>query len=358
MLTNKDFSETKLIIKTEKNARVIYRANALRLRHLGWTRVEVAEILDITTRTVVNIENAYFDDGFKAAIYDDERSGPPVVFDDRIKADIIAMVCSDPPEGWDRWTLKLIKKEACKRGLVKDISTSKIQVILEESDLKPWQQKQWCVTELNDEYIKRMEDVLDVYERPYDPNCPVVCLDEKPIQLLEDIRPSSGVVPGEVKKVDYEYRRKGTANVFCAVEPKTGKYINKVTNRRTGADFALFLRELEKKYQSAEKIVLIMDNLNIHGKKSLTDTMGEEKANILWNRFEVHHTPKHASWLNQAEIAIGMYSRQCLGRARIPDIQTLEKKTKAWNRIANKNKVKINWQFNTAKAREKFDYKI
>ncbi len=357
LLKPKDKREILKIIKKSKNPRAIYRANVLNLRNKRLTAVETADYLEITPRTVFKIQKNYEDFGLKKALEDDPRPGKPPKFDDRIKSKIIAMVCSDPPEGFDRWTLELIKERAEKNKIVDSISKEKVRIILLEHDLKPWQQKSWCVPELNDEFIERMEDVLKVYEKPPIKGKPVVCIDEKPLQLLDDVRPPSGCRPSEVKKVDYEYKREGTANVFCAVEPKRGFYMNKVTERRIGPDFAKFLSSVERHYSDSKKIVLVMDNLNTHRKKSLTDFYGTERGLHLWSRFEVHYTPSHGSWLNQAEIAINMYSRQCLGKSRIPDIETLRKRTKAWVNIMNRRKIIIKWNFSRKSAREKFHYK-
>jgi transposase len=356
LLTSKDKVEVLRLIKKSDNARVIYRANALNLRNKNLSYIEVADFLEITSRTVSNIEKNYEEGGLKKALYDDPRPGTPIEYDDRIKSKIVAMVCSDPPEGFDRWTLDLIKEKVVEDGVVESIGRETVRLILREHDLKPWQQKSWCVPDLDEEFIERMEDVLDIYEKPYDPKNPVVCLDEKPIQLLDEVRPASGIVPGQVKKVDYEYERKGTCSVFCAVEPLAGKYINQVTERRTGADFAQFLASIAKQYETVESITLIMDNLNTHKLKSLTDFYGEEEGKRIWNCFDVHYTPKHGSWLNQAEIAINMYSRQCLGKTRIPDIELLRKKTKAWNRVFNEKQPLIKWTFTKNDAQEKFDY--
>jgi transposase len=326
------------------------------MRSKGLSAAEVADFLEITSRTVFNIEQNYAQGGLDRALSDEPRPGTPKVFDSRVQAYIVATVCSDPPEGFDRWTLVLLRDNAIKKGIVDTISKESIRLILREHDLKPWQQKSWCVPDLTPEYIRNMEDVLEVYERPIDPLRPLLCVDEKPIQLLEDVRQGTGLHSGKIKKQDFEYKRNGTANVFCAVEPHQGRYINLVTKNRKGKEFAKFLGSLERRYSTAEKIVLVMDNLNIHSKKSLTDFYGEEKGTILWNRFEVHYTPKHGSWLNQAEIAINVYARQSLGKTRIHDIEALRKRTIAWNRIANQKKVKIKWTFTRDKAKEKFGY--
>jgi len=356
MLKLKDKEKILEIIKNGTDARVIYRANALNLRSKGLTMSEVADFLEITSRTVFNIEKNYETNGLQNALHDDPRPGTPIKFDDRVKSHIIAFVCTEPPEGFDRWTLELIQERSVKEKIVDSISLESIRIILEEHDIKPWRQKSWCVPDLDEEFIDRMEDVLEVYERMPNDRSPLVCLDEKPIQLLEEVRPPSGIAPGKIKKVDFEYKRNGTCSVFCAVEPHSGKYINRVTERRTGNDFAKFLSSIERCYRDAEKIILVMDNLNTHKLKSLTDFYGEEEGNRIWERFEVHYTPKHGSWLNQAEIAINMYTRQCLGKTRIPDIELLRKKTKAWNKVVNKKKVKICWKFTREKAQEKFNY--
>ncbi len=215
----------------------------------------------------------------------------------------------------------------------------------------------WCVAELDDEYIARMEDVLETYEKAYDPAEPVVCLDEKPIVLHADVRPRSPAVPGREARQDSEYERRGTANVFCAVEPKAGRHFTFPTTDRSAFQFAVVVCELALQYPQATTIHLVMDNLNIHRRKSLTDTFGAEVGTEIWSRFTVHYTPKHGSWLNQAEIEIGLLARQCLGSRRIPDLPTLRRECRAWNRQVNRQRLTINWQFNRRIARRKFGYK-
>jgi hypothetical protein len=215
----------------------------------------------------------------------------------------------------------------------------------------------WCVAELNDEYVTKMEDVLETYEKPYDPQEPVVCLDEKPVTLHADIRPASPAQPGREARQDSEYERRGTANVFCAVEPKAGRHFTFATPDRSAFEFARVACQLAMEYPDAETIHLVMDNLNIHRRRSLTSVFGVEIGNEIWDRFTVHFTPRHGSWLNQAEIEIGLFSRQCLGARRIPDLQTLRRESRAWNRRMNRDRVKINWTFDRRAARRKFGYK-
>jgi len=153
----------------------------------------------------------------------------------------------------------------------------------------------WCVGKLDKEYILNMEDVLKTYERPLSEDEPVVCVDEKPTVLHEDTRPSIPMRPGQVARRDYEYKRCGTANVFCGVEPKAGVHFTKVTPARSSSEFADFLLEIAGHYPAAETIHLVMDNLSTHTRKALVERFGEEAGGWLWDRFTVHYTPKHGS---------------------------------------------------------------
>jgi transposase len=328
----------------------------LNLRHKGLTVAEVADFLEITARTVYNIEKNYETGGLAKALHDDPRPGSPVGLDARFKSYVVATVCSDPPEGFDRWTLELIKDHMVNQRVVDTVSHESIRMVLKEHDLKPWQQQSWCVPRIDEKFIQRMEDILDVYASEVDQKRPLICLDEKPIQLLDHVRPPSGMSPGKCRKVDYEYKRKGTCNVFCAVQPQAGRYLAEVTQRRTGDDFARFIKQLAQGYENVDRITLIMDNLNTHTEKSMIGLFGEQEGRRLWARFDVHYTPVHGSWLNQAEIAINMYARQCLGKSRIPSIELLRKKTKAWIRYINHKKGCIKWNFTKTDARKKFDY--
>lgn len=217
--------------------------------------------------------------------------------------------------------------------------------------------KMWCVADLNDEYIEKMEDVLETYELPYNPQEPVVCLDEKPVTLHADIRPPSPAKPGREARRDSEYGRCGTANVFCAVEPKGGRHFTSPTPDRSAFELARFLCDLAMQYPAAKTIHLVMDNLNTHRRKSLIDAFGEEVGGEIWDSFTIHYTPTHGSWLNQAEIEISLFARQCLGKRRIPDLQTLRRETRLWNRSMNRDCKKIKWRFDRRAARLKFGYK-
>ena len=174
-----------------------------------------------------------------------------------------------------------------------------------------------------------MEDILDVYERPYDPRRPQVCMDELHVQLIGETRTPLPAAPGRPARVDYEYVRNGTANLFLWGEPLAGRRHVQATTQRTKHDWACFIRDLvDVHYREAEQIVLVVDNLNTHVAAALYETFPAAEARRLWQRLELHYTPKHGSWLNMAEIELGILSRQCLGR-RIPDIATLTHETAA-----------------------------
>ena len=202
-----------------------------------------------------------------------------------------------------------------------------------------------------------MEDVLEVYEKPLSAQEPVVGVDEKSVTLHADVREPIAMKPGSVAKRDYEYERRGTANVFCAVEPKAGVHVTKATPTRSAAEFAEFVRLIADRYPDAKTIHLVMDNLNTHCRKTLVDRFGPEEGEALWNRFTPHYTPKHGSWLNQAEIEISLFSRQCLGKRRIGYLRSLQRETRAWNRRMNRKRVRIGWTFDRQQARKKFRYK-
>jgi transposase len=196
-----------------------------------------------------------------------------------------------------------------------------------------------------------MEDVLEVYIRPYDPQRPQVCMDETTKQLFEEVSQPLPLHPGQPERVDYEYRRQGVGDLFMFFEPLQGKRHVKVTNQRTRKDWAQAMRELSDiHYPQAEKIIVVLDNLNTHSPASFYETFEPDEARRLINRFEFHFTPKHGSWLNMAEIELSALARQCLSQ-RIPDQGTLASEVKAWEKDRNSKVVKVDWQFTTADAR-------
>ena len=205
----------------------------------------------------------------------------------------------------------------------------------------------------NAEFVAAMEDVLEVYRRPYNSQRPVVCLDEQSKQLVKETRPIIPAKPGRNQRLDYEYERNGTANLFMRFEPLGGRRRVKVTDQRTKVDFAHVIREMvDADYPEAKVIVLVMDNLNTHKPASLYEAFEPAEARRLIEKLEIHYTPKHGSWLNMAETELSIVTKQCLDR-RIPDVTTLRREITAWERLRNKAKSKINWQFTTHDARIK-----
>jgi hypothetical protein len=203
------------------------------------------------------------------------------------------------------------------------------------------------------DYVSALEDVLEVYQRPYDSLRPVVCVDEASKQLVADVTPPLPMEPGQPMRQDYEYERQGTANLFMVFEPLAGQRQVKVTDRRTQADFAHVLQDIaDVHYSDAEKIVLVMDNLNTHKLSVLYGVFSPAEARRLWERFEIHHTPKHASWLNMAECELSVLGRQCLDQ-RIESSSRLAAEVDSWQRTRNQQQVRVDWQFTTADARTK-----
>jgi hypothetical protein len=204
----------------------------------------------------------------------------------------------------------------------------------------------------NGSFVANMEMVLDVYKRPFDPFYPVVCMDESPKQLIAETKVPIPASPGEPAKYDYEYKRCGVCNVFISCEPLAGKRTVKVTERKTKRDWAGFIEEIADQYESAEKITLVMDNLNTHNAGSFYESFPPDKAKALWDRFEFVYTPKHGSWLNMAEIELNVLTGQCLKR-RIDDIEFVKKEVAAWQRARDNKNAKVNWQFTAENARIK-----
>jgi hypothetical protein len=223
-----------------------------------------------------------------------------------------------------------------------------------KNELKPWLRQQWVIPpEANAAFVCAMEDVLEVYSRPYDPRRPQVCLDECSKQLVAETRAPLPAEPGQSARHDYEYERCGTANLFMLSEPLAGTRHVKVTERRTAVDFAHVIRDLlDVHYPEAEKVVLVMDNLNTHTPASLYQAFAPEEARRLAGRLEIHHTPKHGSWLDMAEIELSALAAQCLDR-RIGDMETLVREVAAWQDARNADGCKGDWRFTTADARIK-----
>jgi hypothetical protein len=332
------------------------RVRILELLHIGWNLTHTGQAVGTYPREVRRVGWRYLEHGLHAALTDDPRPSPPALLDHRDESAIVAMVCSEPPDGRARWTVRLVAEEVRKRGIVKKIERESVRKVLAKHDLKPWRKKMWCVPRLDEEYVARMEDVLNTLARPPSAKAPVVALDERPVQLLDAAREGTPCSPQRIAREDYEYVRRGVANVYCIVAPHEGRHLTHATVNRKGRHFARALQKIAACYPTARTIHLIMDNLNIHREKSVITALGPAEGAKLWRRFTVHHTPKHASWLNPAEIEVSLVSRECLGWDRVGSLKDLRHRVRVWNREADRKRRKIKWKFRTADARRVFKY--
>jgi hypothetical protein len=214
--------------------------------------------------------------------------------------------------------------------------------------------KQWCIGQITAEFLWRMEQVLNVYEQSYNSRRPVICLDERPCQLLGEVMMPMAMKPNRIQRQDYHYERRGTCVVFMALEPFVGKRFVKVTERKTKRDYSRFMKELSRRYRKAEKIIIVQDNLNTHNPSSFYESFDAQEAFELSQRFEFIYTPKKASWLNMAEIELSALSKQCLDR-RIGDMESLTNEVYPWAKQRNRERITVSWQFSKNKARNKFN---
>src|SRR3954451_10539184 len=233
------------------------------------------------------------------------------------------------------------------------VSRETVRPRLAEDDLKPWRRDMWCIPQVDGEYVARMEDVLDLYAEPADAQRPVVCFDESPTQLIGETRAPIPAEPGQPERYDCEYHRNGTANLFVFLDAHRSWRHVKVTDQRTAQDFAACMRDLtDIHYPDADQIRVVMDNLSTYTAGALYDTFPAPEAHRILQRLEFHYTPKHASWLNMAEIEISVLHGQCLGR-RIGERNVLTAEIEAWERQRNASGARVRWKFTTDKARAK-----
>jgi transposase len=316
----------------------------------------IARNVGSSTSTVYRTKQRFVEEGLERALSEAPRSGSARKLSVNDEALLVAVACSSPPSGQARWTLELLAGEMVRLTAHKTLSGDTVGRRLAEMDLKPWQEKMWCIPNINGEYVARMEDVLDLYAEEPDPLRPVVCFDETPRQLIGEERVPIRAEPGKPARVDYEYVRNGTANVFMFVDVNRPWRHAKVTDQRTCVDFAECMRELvDKHYPKAECIRVVLDNLSAHSAGALYQAFAPEEARRILDRLEFHFTPKHASWLNMVEIEIGVMVKQCLDR-RIPDKATLISEIANWERRRNSERARIKWMFTVERARAKMGH--
>lgn len=333
--------------------RRVKRAQILLAALAGSSDDEIARNVCVGTSTVFRTKRRFVEEGLERALREDPRPGAERKLSATQEALLVATACATPPAGRASWTLELLANEMVRLTDHTSISSETVRRRLAEQDLKPWQKKMWCIPKVDAEFVARMEDVLDLYAEAPDENRPVVCFDETPRQLIGESRVPVAAAPGKRARVDYEYVRNGTANVFVFIDAARAWRHAKVTDRRTSLDFAECMRDLvDTHYPRAERIRVVLDNLSTHTSAALYERFAPAEARRILRRLEFHYTPKHASWLNMVEIEIGVMVRQCLDR-RIPDKVTLERELAAWESRRNTEKATIQWLFTVARAREK-----
>jgi len=336
-----------------EKVRKLKRAQILLAADQGKTDREVPDAIDAGTSTVFRTRRKYVEGGLEHALSEKRRPGGERKLSGREVALVTALACTDAPSGSARWTLELLAGELVRLTDHESLSRETIRRRLKENELKPWRHSMWCIPKVDAEYVARMENILDLYEEPPDPKRPVVNFDETPIQLIGETRVPIAAKRGRLRKIDYEYRRNGTAYLFVTVDRHAGRRKVNVTDRRTRADFAAEMRELvDVDYPDADRIRVVLDNLNTHSAASLYEAFPPAEARRILRKLEFHFTPKHASWLNMVEIEIGVLSKQCLNR-RIPDKATLVREVAEWERRRNAQGATIRWLFTVEKARQK-----
>jgi transposase len=334
-------------------ARKLKRAQILLAADAGVPDETIAQSLGVGGSTVYRTKRRFVEGNLDKALHEEPRPGAARKLSAQEEALLVATACSRPPEGRARWTIELLAGEIVRLTEHDGISRETVRRRLAENELKPWREKMWCVPKIDGEYVARMENVLDLYAEPPDPKYPVVCLDESPVQLIGEVREPIAAAPGQIERVDYEYRRCGTVNLFVAVDAHRPWRKVSVTQQRTAQDYAERLRELvDVDYPGATCIRVVQDNLSTHTPGALYEAFPAPEAHRILERLEFHYTPKHASWLNMVEIEIGVLKGQCLDR-RIDDRVELEREIAAWQRRRNAAGARVKWMFTTEKARAK-----
>ena len=337
----------------KERARKLKRAQILLAADQRLTDETIAKTIGCGTSTVYRVKRRFVEEGLDAALVDRPRPGGARKLTGREEALLVAVACSAPPTGRRRWTLELLADEFVRLTPHESLSRETVRRRLAENELKPWQQKMWCIPKVDAEFVERMEDVLELYAEPFDPARPVVSFDEKPYQLLAETRVPVRAQPGQPARIDYEYRRNGTANIFAFVDAHRPWRHIKVTDQRANLDFAECMRDLvDIHYPNADRIRVVLDNLSTHRAKNLYDAFPAAEARRILRRLEFHNTPKHASWLNMVEIELSVLEGQCLDR-RIPTRDMLEVQIDAWCQARNRQGARIRWMFGIEDARRK-----
>lgn len=346
---------TALVQSGRRRARQVLRANILLMAdRRRFIDKDIVDALSTSTSTVYRVKQQFVEEGLEAALNDQRRPGAQRKLTAAQEAGLVALACSTAPKGRKRWTLRLLADQLV--ALCEDldnVSHETVRKRLAEKKLKPWLKKMWCIRKVDAAFIAQMEDILDLYAEEPDPDRPVVCFDEAMKQLVAHVRAPLPVIPGEPAKEDGHYKRNGTAKLHVFIDAHRRWRQVLVTETRKAVDFAVAMKKLvDEFYPDADKIRVVLDNLNIHRPASLYVAFPPAEARRILKRLEFHFTPTHASWLNMAEIEIGSLTTQCLDR-RIPDMETLDDEVTAWVDSRNDEGATINWMFDVVAARQK-----
>jgi transposase len=345
---------SELTRKGTASARKVKRANILvmadRRKHQD---EEIARALGAGPSTIYRTKRRFVEGGLKHALSEARRKGGPRKLDPNEEATLVALACTKPPAGRAKWTMQLLADRLVAVTEVGSISAETVRRRLSENRLKPWQRRMWCIPDFDADYVANMEDVLELYALPRESHKPLVCFDETFKQLVSEVRIPIAAKPGRPERFDCEYRRQGTANLFLFVAPFEGWRHVKVTEHRGNTDFAECMRELvDVHFPDAEIIRVVLDNLNTHRPGALYNAFPAPEARRILRKLEFHYTPKHGSWLNMAELEIGILDRQCLDR-RIGDAATLAYEVAIWEVDRNRDRATIQWMFDIERARAK-----
>ncbi len=311
-------------------ARKIKRAQILLAADTGINDEVIAASVSVSDSTVYRTKRRFVEGNLDAALSEESRPGAARKLSGKEEATLVATACAKPPTGRARWTLTLLAGEMVKLTEHAGLSRETVRRRLAENELKPWRRDMWCIPQVDGAFVARMEDVLDLYAEKPDPRRPVVCFDESPTQLIDEVRQPVAAAPGQLERYDCEYRRNGTANLFMFLDAHRPWRKVKVTDRRTAHDFAACMRDLvDTHYPKAERVRVVLDNLSTHSPGALYEAFPAPEAHRVLRRLEFHYTPKHASWLNMVEIEIGVLRGQCLSR-RIGERDRLVTEIAAW----------------------------
>ena len=329
----------------------------------------IADMFSISKTTVNQIRKAYATEGLNGALYRKTRLTAPILskIAGEFEALAIAAALSPAPQERARWTLRLLAEHCMEKQYIVSISYVTIGEMLNTNQVKPHISEYWCIPKENDAgFVANMEDVLNIYQRPYNPSVPVICMDEKPIQFLDEARqrikakplridPDTDVAKeGYTEKIDSEYVRCGHGSIFMVTEPLAGWRHVEARDTRKKEDFALIMRKvMEERFMQAEKIILVADNLNTHNKASFYEAFEPKAAFRMAQKFEFHYTPTHGSWLNIAECELSSLAKECLGNRRINSTDSLNEVLSLWEGDRNKRQKGVNWQFTADDARIK-----